>query len=60
MNGSASVTAFLLSKSLGWWSATRQFVKHSEYPIPTVDERDFSAFRLKGRKRFEHVQWYRK
>ena len=31
-----------------------------EYQILTVDQRDFSAFRLKGRKRFELVRWYRK
>ncbi len=31
----------------------------SEYRILTVDERDFSTFRLKGRKRFELVRWYR-
>ena len=29
-----------------------------EYQILTVDERDFSAFRLKGRKRFQLVPWY--
>jgi hypothetical protein len=27
--------------------------------IPTVDQRDFAAFRLKGRKRFNLVRWYR-
>jgi uncharacterized protein len=32
----------------------------SEYQILTVDQRDFSAFRLKGRKRFELVRWYRR
>jgi predicted nucleic acid-binding protein len=31
----------------------------SEYQILTVDQRDFAAFRLKGRKRFELVRWYR-
>jgi hypothetical protein len=31
----------------------------AEYQILTVDERDFSAFRLKGRKRFDLVRWYR-
>lgn len=30
-----------------------------EYQILTVDQRDFGAFRLKGRKRFELVRWYR-
>lgn len=30
-----------------------------EHRILTVDERDFAAFRLKGKKRFELVQWYR-
>ncbi len=30
-----------------------------EYQILTVDERDFTAFRLKGRKRFDLVRWYR-
>ena len=29
-----------------------------EYQVLTVDERDFAAFRLKGRKRFELVRWY--
>jgi predicted nucleic acid-binding protein len=29
-----------------------------EYQILTVDQRDFAAFRLKGRKRFELVRWY--
>lgn len=29
-----------------------------EYRILTVDQRDFSAFRLRGRKRFELVRWY--
>jgi predicted nucleic acid-binding protein len=31
----------------------------AEYRILTVDERDFSSFRLKGRKRFELLRWYR-
>jgi hypothetical protein len=31
----------------------------AEYRILTVDQRDFSAFRLKGRKRFELLRWYR-
>ena len=30
-----------------------------EYHILTVDQRDFSAFRLKRRKRFNLVPWYR-
>jgi uncharacterized protein len=30
----------------------------SEYQVLTVDQRDFSAFRLKGRKRFDLVRWY--
>ena len=30
-----------------------------EYQILTVDQRDFTAFRLRGRKRFELVRWYR-
>ena len=30
-----------------------------EYQVLTVDERDFGSFRLKGRKRFDLVQWYR-
>lgn len=30
-----------------------------EHRILTVDERDFATFRLKGKKRFELVQWYR-
>jgi uncharacterized protein len=29
-----------------------------EHRILTVDERDFAAFRLKGKKRFELVQWH--
>jgi len=28
------------------------------YQILTVDTRDFAAFRLKGRRRFELVAWY--
>ncbi len=31
-----------------------------EYQILTVDRRDFSVFRLRGRKRFDLVRWYRK
>ncbi len=30
-----------------------------EYHVLTVDRRDFGAFRLKGRKRFDLVNWYR-
>jgi len=30
-----------------------------EYQVLTVDQRDFTAFRLKGRKRFDLVRWYR-
>jgi uncharacterized protein len=30
----------------------------TEHQILTVDQRDFSSFRLKGRKRFELVRWY--
>jgi predicted nucleic acid-binding protein len=30
-----------------------------EYQILTVDQRNFSAFRLRGRKRFDLVRWYR-
>lgn len=30
-----------------------------EYQILTVDQRDFSALRLRGRKRFDLVRWYR-
>ena len=30
-----------------------------EYQILTVDQRDFTAFRLRGRKRFDLVRWYR-
>jgi hypothetical protein len=30
-----------------------------ESHIPTVDQRDFAAFRLKGRKRLNLVRWYR-
>jgi predicted nucleic acid-binding protein len=30
------------------------------YAILTVDQRDFGAFRLKGRKRFDLVRWYRR
>jgi predicted nucleic acid-binding protein len=29
-----------------------------EHRILTVDERDFAAFRLKGKRRFELVQWH--
>ena len=29
-----------------------------EHRVLTVDERDFAAFRLKGKKRFELVQWH--
>jgi predicted nucleic acid-binding protein len=29
----------------------------AEYQILTVDERDFSVFRLRGRKRFELIPW---
>jgi predicted nucleic acid-binding protein len=29
-----------------------------EFQILTVDQRDFSAFRMKGRKRFDLVRWY--
>lgn len=29
-----------------------------ELQILTVDRRDFAAFRMKGRKRFDLVQWY--
>jgi predicted nucleic acid-binding protein len=29
-----------------------------EHQILTVDERDFSTFRLKGRRRFQLVPWY--
>ena len=29
-----------------------------EYQILTVDRRDFSVFRLAGRKRFDLVRWY--
>lgn len=31
-----------------------------EYQILTVDQRDFAAFRLRSRKRFELVRWYRR
>ena len=30
-----------------------------EHALLTVDRRDFAAFRLKGRKRFDLVRWYR-
>lgn len=30
-----------------------------ERSILTVDERDFAAFRLRGRQRFEIVRWYK-
>ena len=29
-----------------------------QFQILTVDQRDFTAFRMKGRKRFELVRWY--
>ena len=29
-----------------------------EFQILTVDQRDFGAFRMKGRKQFELVRWY--
>ena len=29
-----------------------------EFQILTVDQRDFTAFRMKGRKRFDLVRWY--
>ncbi len=31
-----------------------------EFQILTVDQRDFGAFRMKGRKRFDLVRWYRR
>lgn len=31
-----------------------------EFQILTVDQRDFGTFRMKGRKRFELVRWYRR
>jgi hypothetical protein len=30
-----------------------------EFQILTVDQRDFGTFRMRGRKRFELVRWYR-
>jgi uncharacterized protein len=30
-----------------------------EHRVLTVDQRDFATFRLKGRKRFDLVRWYR-
>lgn len=29
-----------------------------QFQVLTVDQRDFTAFRMKGRKRFELVRWY--
>lgn len=44
----------LADAALMWLAETT-----ATYKILTVDEGDFSAFRLQGRKRFELVRWYR-